>query len=94
MLTKRPVCPFKDGLIPPDYDEYGDVPDSGENDSGTDSNDQPKAVQRPLGQAPVPGIYPTSRKRCICWTIRAAQPKKARCALRRRRHPAAVSTSR
>ncbi|WP_313239919.1 hypothetical protein [Stutzerimonas kunmingensis] len=41
--------PLKDGLTPPDYDEYGDVPDSGENDSGTDSNDQPEADQSPLG---------------------------------------------
>lgn len=26
-----PDDPLKDGLTPPDYDEYGDVPDSGEN---------------------------------------------------------------
>lgn len=36
------------------------------------------------------GLYPTSCKRCICWTIRLARPKKARCAERRRRQPAAV----
>ncbi|MBU2011014.1 MAG: hypothetical protein KJ881_06480 [Gammaproteobacteria bacterium] len=41
--------PLKDGLTPPDYDEYGDVPDSGESDSGADSNDQPEADQSPLG---------------------------------------------
>jgi len=46
-----PEDPLKDGLTSPDYDEYGDVPDSGENDtdSGTDSNDQPEADQSPLG---------------------------------------------
>ncbi|WP_185743991.1 hypothetical protein [Stutzerimonas kunmingensis] len=44
-----PDDPLKDGLTPRDYDEYGDVPDSGENDSGTDSNDQPEADQSPLG---------------------------------------------
>ncbi len=46
-----PEDPLKDGLTSSDYDEYGDVPDSGENDtdSGTDSNDQPEADQSPLG---------------------------------------------
>ncbi|MCQ4245634.1 hypothetical protein [Stutzerimonas decontaminans] len=46
-----PDDPRKDGLTPPDYDEYGDVPDSGESDadSGTDSKDQPEADQSPLG---------------------------------------------
>ena len=27
-----PKDPLKDGLTPPDYDEYGDVPESGENE--------------------------------------------------------------
>ncbi len=46
-----PDYPLKDGLTPPDYDEYGDVPDSGENDadSGAATKDQPEADQSPLG---------------------------------------------
>jgi len=46
-----PKDPLKDGLTPPDYDEYGDVPDSGENgaDPDVDSKDQPEADQSPLG---------------------------------------------
>ena len=35
-----PKDPLKDGLTPPDYDEYGDAPDSGENDP--EEKDAPK----------------------------------------------------
>lgn len=89
-----PDDPLEDGLTPPDYDEYGDVPDSGENDSGADSNDQPEAIRARSVRRLRLGLYPTSCKRCICWTIRLARPKKARCAERRRRQPAAVFKSR
>ncbi|MCQ4296616.1 hypothetical protein NAU58_13600 [Pseudomonas stutzeri] len=46
-----PNDPLKDGLTPPDYDEYGDVPDSGENDAepGIEPKDEPNAGQSPLG---------------------------------------------
>ncbi len=54
---QRPVAmidpddPLKDGLTPPDYDEYGDVPDSGENDTepDDDSGDEANPGQSPLG---------------------------------------------
>lgn len=46
-----PDDPLKDGLAPPDYDEYGDVPDSGENDTepDDDSDDEANPGQSPLG---------------------------------------------
>ena len=44
-----PDDPLKDGLTPPDYDEYGDAPDSGENDPEETVDDQPEADQSPLG---------------------------------------------
>ncbi|MCP9340677.1 hypothetical protein [Stutzerimonas xanthomarina] len=46
-----PNDPLKDGLTPPDYDEYGDVPDSGENDpeETVEPKDEPNAGESPLG---------------------------------------------
>ncbi|WAE54286.1 hypothetical protein [Stutzerimonas frequens] len=46
-----PDDPLKDGLMPPDYDEYGDVPDSGENDTepDDDTGDEANPGQSPLG---------------------------------------------
>ena len=38
-----PDDPLKDGLTPPDYDEYGDVPDSGENADDSQPSDEPNA---------------------------------------------------
>ncbi|MCH8891653.1 MAG: hypothetical protein IH827_11345 [Myxococcales bacterium] len=46
-----PKDPLKDGLTPPDYDEYGDAPDSGENDpeETVEPKDEPNAGESPLG---------------------------------------------
>ena len=47
-----PNDPLKDGLTPPDFDEYGDVPESGENtepEAGTDPKDEPNPGESPLG---------------------------------------------
>lgn len=46
-----PNDPLKDGLTPPDYDEYGDVPESGEQDAdpAVQQKEQPEADQSPLG---------------------------------------------
>lgn len=45
-----PDDPLKDGLTPADYDEYGDVPDSGANDAGADdAGDPAEAGESPLG---------------------------------------------
>jgi len=46
-----PKDPLKDGLTPPDYDEYGDAPDSGENDQENTvaPKDEPNAGESPLG---------------------------------------------
>ena len=46
-----PKDPLKDGLTPPDYDEYGDVPESGDNkqEEQTEPKDEPNAGESPLG---------------------------------------------
>ena len=44
-----PDDPLKDGLTPPDYDEYGDMPDSGENADDSQPSDEPNAGESPLG---------------------------------------------
>ena len=46
-----PNDPLKDGLTLPDYDEYGDAPDSGENDpeETVEPKDEPNAGESPLG---------------------------------------------
>ncbi|WP_019407086.1 hypothetical protein [Stutzerimonas stutzeri] len=44
-----PDDPLKDGLTPPLYDEYGDVPDSGENADDSQPSDEPNAGESPLG---------------------------------------------
>ena len=42
---------LKDGLTPPDYDESGDVPESGDNkqEEQTEPKDEPNAGESPLG---------------------------------------------
>lgn len=47
-----PKDPLKDGLTPPDYDEYGDAPDSGENaesEKEPESDVEPNPGESPLG---------------------------------------------
>lgn len=46
-----PDEPLEDGLTPPDYDEYGDVPDSAEHaaEPGSEPRDAPNAGESPLG---------------------------------------------
>jgi hypothetical protein len=47
-----PKDPLKDGLTPPDYDEYGDAPgsgDSAEPDEGGDPGNEPNPGESPLG---------------------------------------------
>ncbi|MCQ4329518.1 hypothetical protein [Stutzerimonas stutzeri] len=47
-----PKDPLKDGLTPPDYDEYGDAPESGENaepERDGDPRDEPNPGESPLG---------------------------------------------
>lgn len=47
-----PKDPLKDGLTPPDYDEYGDVPESGDDTEPPRENDpkrEPNAGESPLG---------------------------------------------
>lgn len=47
-----PTDPLKDGLTPPDYDEYGDAPasgDSAEPDEGGDPGYEPNPGESPLG---------------------------------------------
>lgn len=41
-----PEDPLKDGLTPPDYDEYGDAP---EPDDDVEPKDEPNAGESPLG---------------------------------------------
>lgn len=46
-----PKDPLKDGLTPPDYDEYGDAPESGENAEPKKEGD-PSSEQNP-GESPL-----------------------------------------
>ena len=44
-----PTDPLKDGLTPPDYDEYGDAPESGDSaepDEGGDPGNEPNPVRQ------------------------------------------------
>ncbi len=43
---------LKEGLTPPDFDEYDDVPESGENakpEAGADPKNEPNPGESPLG---------------------------------------------
>ncbi|NKQ10956.1 hypothetical protein [Pseudomonas sp. SST3] len=45
-----PKDPLKDGLTPPDYDEYGDESgESAEPEDDTDPKNQPNPGESPLG---------------------------------------------
>ena len=47
-----PTDPLKDGLTPPDYDAYGDAPESGDSaepDEGGDPGNEPNPGESPLG---------------------------------------------
>ncbi len=46
-----PNDPLKDGLTPPDYDEYGNAPESDESEpeEHVEPKDEPNAGESPLG---------------------------------------------
>lgn len=46
-----PKDPLKDGLTPPDYDEYGDEPDSADS-ADSDERGDPKHAPNP-GESPL-----------------------------------------
>jgi hypothetical protein len=46
-----PDDPHKDGLTPPDYDEYGDVPDSGAD--AEEEDDETSEVPHCPGESPL-----------------------------------------